>query len=365
MKSLDLLLRKSVAVLAIAITAPLLQTASADTATTDPVGFVTMNIAGTGGGSQGKISFKALGLTQPVVYQGSAETVNVGTKTLTDNEATWTDSQFNGAAGLYYLEIVRPVGQATAAPGEGTTYDIASTNASAKTIATVQPLASALVNGANFKIRKHWTIATVFGPTNTAGLGAGGDPTTADQLQIWSNNGTTSGFSTYYYQNLSTQQGGTGWRSADDNFADASATPIYPDDSLVFRRLQSAAANVVVMGAVKTGQSSIPVQAGVNILGNVYAAPMTLQSCGLQASGISAGGDPTTADQVQLWNGTGYDTYYYQNLPTNQGGTGWRSADDQFADAGNTSIPVGAAVVVRHNFGAALNWVSPQHPSSL
>ncbi len=365
MKSPNLRLRHAFAVLACAITAPLLQTASAATATTDPVGFVTMNIAGTGGAAGGKISFKALGLTQAVVYQGSAETVVVNTKSLTDNEATWTDNQFNGVNGFYYVEIVRPAGQVTAAPGEGTTYDIATTTAGTKTITTVQPLAATLVNGAVFKIRKHWTIASVFGATNSAGLGGGDDPTTADLVQIWTNNGAISGFSTYFYQVAPTFAGGTGWRSPNDVFADASSVRIYPDDALVITRINSAAVNVVVMGAVKTGQSSIPVQQGVNILSNVYSAPMTLASSALQASGLTGGDDSTTADQVQIWNGTGYLSYYYQIAPAFAGGTGWRSPNDVFADAGATEIAVGTSIIIRHNFGTAFNWTTPQHPTSL
>lgn len=363
MKLFNFCVRNTFAVLACAMTAPLLQTASADTATTDPVGFVTMNISGTGGTTPKKISFKSLGLTQPVVYQGSAETVSVGNKTLTDNEATWTADQFNGANGLYYVEIVRPAGQQTAAPGEGTTYDIAST--SAKTLTTVQALASNLVNGAVFKIRKHWTIASVFGAANTAGLGSGDDSSTADQVQIWTNNGVGAGFASYYYQVAPGFAGGEGWRSAGNVFADAGATPIYPDDGLVITRINSANVNVVVMGAVKTGQTSVPIQSGVNILSNVYAAPMTLASSGLQGSGIATGDDSTTADQVQIWNGTGYSSYYYQIAPTFAGGNGWRSAGNVFDDAGSTPIPVGSSIVIRHTFGSAFNWVAPQHPTSL
>ena len=40
-------------------------------AMTDPVGFITLGITGTGGGAA-KYSFKGLGLTRSVDYQGSA-----------------------------------------------------------------------------------------------------------------------------------------------------------------------------------------------------------------------------------------------------------------------------------------------------
>jgi uncharacterized protein (TIGR02597 family) len=109
------------------------------TATTDPVGFITLNVAGQ------TLSFKGLGLTRPVEYQGSAEAVTA--TSITDNEATWTDNQFNGANGSYYVEIA-------SGPGAGTTYDITATSAAAKSITLAQNLASGVVAPATFKIRQ-------------------------------------------------------------------------------------------------------------------------------------------------------------------------------------------------------------------
>lgn len=322
------------------------------TATTDPVGFITLNVAGTGGSGSSKISFQGFGLTRAVEYQGSAETV--GTNFVVDNDATWTDNQFNGPAGAYFLEIA-------SGTGAGTTYDITGTVAATKRINLAQNLAAGVANGVSFKIRKHWTIAAAFGATNSAGLQGGDDSTTADQLLVW--NG--SGYSVFYYQVAIPALGGTGWRSASDTFADAGTQVIYPDDGVIVKRIASAAVNVVLMGAVKTGQSSFPITPGINIIANVYAAPMTLASCGLQASGITGGDDATTADQVQIWNGSGFNVYYYQVAIPALGGTGWRSASDTFTDAGTTPIPVGSSIVVKRSFGPAFDWKLPQHPPTI
>lgn len=316
------------------------------TATTDPVGFITLNVDGTGGTAQSKLSFKGLGLTRPVEYQGSAETV--GAKTLTDNEATWTDNQFNGQNGAYYVEII-------SGTGAGTTYDISATSAGTKTITLVQDLGAGITGGVTFKIRKHWTLASVFGAANEAGL-AGGDLTTADQILIY--NG--QGYDIYYYQINSVR--GNGWRKADNGVADAANTVVYPDDGLVIKRQQATSANIVLMGAVKTGQSSIPVFSGTNILANVYAAPMTLASSQLYTNNPSTGvaaGDATTADQVLLWNGTGYDTYYYL------AGSGWRSSNNPAQDAGTTPIPVGSSLIIKRKGATGFDWKAPQHPATL
>ena len=250
------------------------------TATTDPVGFITLNVLGTGGVGSNKISYQGLGLTRPVEYQGSAETV--GASSLTDNEATWTDGQFNAGAEKYFVEL-------TSGAGAGTTYDIATTTAATKTITTVQPLAGA-ANGNTFKIRKHHTPASTFGPANEAGLG-GGSSTTADQILVW--NGT--GYDIYFYSTGGLT--GVGWRKAGSGASNFANAILYPEDGLVVKRLQNANVPVILMGAVKTGQTSIPVGVGINIFGNVYAAPMTLADSGLytgnNTTGLNGGSSST------------------------------------------------------------------------
>jgi uncharacterized protein (TIGR02597 family) len=320
------------------------------TATTDPVGFITLNIAGDGGSGTGALSFKGLSLTRAVEYQGSAETV--GTNTLVDNEATWTDNQFNGANGAYFVEI-------TSGANAGSTYDIQSTTAGTKTITLGQNLAAGTTAPVTFKVRKHWTIASVFGANNEAGL-SGGSSTTADQVLIY--NGT--GYDSYYYQ--TTGLGGVGWRKGGAPSVDVSATILYLEDGVVIRRQQASAANIVLLGSVKTGQTSIPVASGISILANVYASGMTLSSSGLytgnSATGV-AGGSSSTADQVFIWNGTAYDTYYYQT--SGLGGTGWRKGGAPSTDAASTAIPTGTSVVIRRQGASGFSWVVPQHPASI
>jgi len=330
------------------------------TATTDPVGFITLPIApGPGNGGQ-QLSFKGLGMTPPVEYQGSAEAV--AANTLTDNDSAWTDDQFNGAAGPYYVEIVsNPNGSATVV---GTTYDIADTNgpvtAPAKTITLVQNLPASVMNGAVFKVRKHWTIASVFGPTNQFGLAAG-DETTADQIRIF--NGT--GYDVYYYSNGGAA--GTGWRKVGAGNADISGVKILPDEGLVIAHSPATPVNVVLLGAVKVGTTSFPMFQGLNIVSNPYAAPLKLKDSGLYNADPTkglAGGGSTTADQVRIYNGSSYDTYYYSTVGL--AGVGWRKAGAGSTNQENVEIPVGASFLVTRRNGADFNWVStPPYAGSL
>ncbi len=349
MKTNRSLLRQLAAITALLL--PAVASFAQTTATTDPVGFVTMNISGNGGSGQPAYTFTTLGMTNAVAYQATTSSVT-GSTTLVDLNSTWADNAYNGAGGTvtHYVEIV-------SGPGAGTTYDVSATSASAHTLTLTQPLASNIATGASYKVRPHWTIASVFGAANQNGL-AGGNSTTADQIQLFHNNA----YLIYYYQ--TSGLGGTGWRQSGAPFVDASATVIYPDDGLLIARLQSGNTSVVVQGAVKTGQTSIPVVSGYSLLGNVYAAAMTLGTSNLYTADPNtglAGGNSTSADQVMFWNGTGFNVYYYQT--SGLGGIGWRQTGAPFVDATTAPIPVNAALFISRS-GAPFNWIAPQFPAS-
>lgn len=316
----------------------------AATSTTDPVGFITLNAPGS---ASGTLSIRSLGLTRAVEYQGSAETKS--TNSIGDSEATWTDDQFNTATDKFFVEI-------TSGTFSGATFDIADTfgtSAPAKTIQTVQALPAGLTAPFTFKVRKHWTLSTVFG-TGSSLILNGGDAGSADKVLIF--NGT--GYTQYYYQ---TSGFGTGWRDVTDPGTDKANQVLFPDDGLIINRKQASPVNVVLMGAVKMGQTSFPIVSGLNVVGNPCAAAMTLGSSGLLESGF-VGGNGSTGDQVLFFNGTGYETYYYQ---TSGFGTGWRKLTDPGTDAGTTSIPVGTALIIKRAGASGFDWKVPQHPASI
>ena len=75
--------------------------AAQTTVATDPVGFVTLEVAGTNNASSSALSFIGLSMTQPVALQGALESATGGT--VVDDNATWTDNQFNGAGNAHYI----------------------------------------------------------------------------------------------------------------------------------------------------------------------------------------------------------------------------------------------------------------------
>lgn len=353
------------------------------TATTDPVGYITLSVAGTHGGSSAALSFLGQGMTRPVEYQSNVKSVN-GTS-VTDTSANWTDDQFNvvtsgstTTGSAYYLEV-------TSGTGVGLWSDIVSTNGATTshsgtpdTVVLSTDLSAYLTAGTTYKIRKNWTISSIFGvdPTAAGASGlAGGTLSTADQVLVYkpatySSTGvqTKAGaYTTYYYK--TSGLGGTGWRSSASNSADASNAKLEPSDGILVQRNQTTDLTFTLVGAVKLGTSDLPVSYGLNILSNVYpTTSLTLGNSGLynpsDAAGNSlVGGTLSTADQVLIYQAGVYNTYYYKT--SGLGGTGWRSSASNSADASGTVIPSGAAILVQRNNktlngDGSFEWVAPQ-----
>lgn len=317
------------------------------------VGYDRLTLPGAGA-SPTRLTFSGLSLVPNLEYAGSAS--SVGTNTITDAAAAWTTGQFEGANGAHYVEVVSINGSTTAA-GVGTTYTITATTGPG-TLTLAKDLAQGVTAPLVYRIRKHWTLASVFGATNSAGL-QGGTPVTADHVQVW--NG--SGYDVYYYQTSGI--GGTGWRKVGDQTTDASGTVIAPGNSLITKRGASGSATITLTGTVKTGSTNAAIAQGYNFVPNPNAVSMTLTNCGLYTGNAStglAGGSATEADQVLIWNGAGYDSYYYQTAGI--GGTGWRKSGDQTTDAGATVIASGTSFIVRRVNAGSFNWSIPQFPAS-
>lgn len=329
----------------------------AQSATTDPVGFITLNVAGTTGGSENVLSLNALGLTRPVEYQGRAETVTA--TTIQDNDSIWVDDQYNDdPTSPYCIEI-------TSGPKTGVVFDIVDTNASNHTLtiaATGGSDLSGVTAPVSFRVRKHWTLASIFGAANEAGLHAG-NASHADHVLIYAG----GAYETYYYSNATVGLITTGWRKIGGGNSNQANTIIYPDEGLLVNRFQTGNVSTILLGAVKVGATSVPVFSGLNIVSNVYAASMTLGSSNLFTSNAATGlssGTATTADTVLLRTPTGYDTYFYNSTTSGLLTPGWRKVGAGNADQSTTQIPVGASIII-NRVGSAFNWVVPQHPTTL
>lgn len=315
-------------------------TGFAQTATTDPVGFITMGISG-GTLASPKLTLLSPTLTRPVVWQGTILTISP--TAITVSGTPWSTGQFNGANGEYYVEVF-----STTNPGA--LSDISNTTSNSITIE--DNLTSFGAVGDSIRIRKHVTIADLFGATNSAGLFASDEPATADEVLIYDGAQSVSYF---YYTGDPGQP--AGWYNSGTNEAAANQA-IKPHQGVVVKRKAAGVINVVSVGSVKTGNTLFPVVSGLNVLGTVSAKGLTLDNSGLANTPFAASDEPATGDEVTIYTPTTQTSYFYYTGDISQP-AGWYDSGTNVA-AGAIPIAPGSAFVLSRKQGRpAFNWPLP------
>lgn len=315
--------------------------AFAQTLVTTPVmGFLTLNL-------QSGTNFMGFALLPSMELQGVVN-IAAGNRThllVQGSQIALTNDQFNpGSLASHAIEIV------TDGVGQGFTSPIVDTIATGNEIVLANAVPAGVADGAVVKVWKLWTLADVFGATNSAGLTGGTTPEVADLIQI--PNGT--GFNEYFYSTSGAQ--GTGWRQVGQGNADKAAVPLEFNGGLaVFAR---SAKSVVIVGQVKPGKTMVNLQPGNNFVANlcpVNAAGDTPSTQGrtLANSGLDVGLAGATAsaqaDLVLFWNPVrkGYDQYYRSTGGLL--GSGWRKIGAGNADQSSVPLPDGAFIIVRRS----------------
>lgn len=332
------------------------QTSFAQTATTDPVGFITATVQG-GSASVPKYTLISPTLVKPVSWQGKVTAF--GASSISVALGSWIAGQFDGANGKYYVEVIS--NSTVTVPTPGSWADILTTTNS--TITTNVDLSGTLAVGASIRIRAHMTLNDVFGANNSAGLlGSATDASAADEVFIYSGS-TPAGY--FYFT------GGfgysAGWYDSEFNAIApiGAAVAIAPSNGVVVKRKTAGNVSIVVSGAVKTGNTSFPVYNNYNFLGTISAAGLTLNSSGLYTGNAATGIKPsaidaTSADEVTIYTGSTSASYFYYN-----GGLGY--ADGWYDSAFNATSPIGGSVnilpgtsfVIRRKGGGPFVWSAP------
>jgi hypothetical protein len=271
--------------------------------------------------------------------------------TVVDSASVWEDDEYNGLSGPHYIEITQ-VGASTTAPEVGMRREIVDTIKGAHSITVNQAWPDGLDGPISYRVVRHMAVR----PDGSGHLKAG-NTITADSFQLWDGEAHQS----YYYQ--SSGIGGIGWRRAGDQFTDRSNTPILPGQAVILSRGELSRLTLFLRGVVQTSVTPFAIQPGFNFVGNPNAASMTLESSGLYQGDATkgvAGGSLVTADQVMIWNGQGYDSYYYQTVGL--GGRGWRQAGKINEDAGSAIIPAASSIIIRRVGSFGFEWRVPAHP---
>lgn len=292
-------------------------------------------------GTGPKLSYLSMPLVRPVLYSGKI--TSLGTGSITDTNATWIQSQFNGTNGLHYVEF-----------DSGVTADITQTQAATDTLVHAGTLTGLITVGNSFRVRRHATLSDIFGQNNEAGLLAGANSAVADNVLV--HDPTTQVTMTFFYSSVS---GFTGWYR--DNFTPASTLAVYPEQGLMVRRRASGNLSVYLNGAAKEGPTRVPVYAGYNLVGtlkgtkNMMLSELNLYT-GNAATGIQAGSSLTTADNLMVVRPDSTTiSYFYSNL---SGNVGWYDAS--YSSASNAIVSAGSAFFINRKSSSGLfHWYIP------
>jgi uncharacterized protein (TIGR02597 family) len=313
--------------------------ALSQTATTDPVGFITVNAAGNSD------SYTFIPFKRTPEYAGAVLTPNgvAGSVITIAGTPNFTANQFVYVAGTqpkkYYVLL-------TSGPKVGMFYTI---TANGTNTLTLDPAGDDIsgVSGATLNVIPYDTLGSIF----PGGQGVNGSSTHsvgARQTEILIPDNSTPGIDlasakSYYYY-TGTAGVGPGWRLAGAIGALANDEILYPDTPFIVRHNVATGTSVTFMGTVHMGTLTTPVgtiSAGVDQdvpVSLPIAANLTLAQTKLFESGAFAGSANHSVgsrqDQLLIWDNTiagkdkAADRSYYYYTGTAGNGPGWRLAGD-------------------------------------
>ena len=304
--------------------------AQTTTATTVPVGYQQLTVAAATDPSTPVSTVVAVPFYNPAAYAGLVTSVDSASM-LSSSAASWTASQFSSSpyflhfksgnsVGRYFLITANTTTQLTVA-NRG--YDLTTISAAADT----------------FEILPAFTLGTLFGTgTGTVPFQTGASATVADNVLLW--NG--SSWDTYY-------NNGTNWKKS-GSLANQNSVILYPDEGMYITRRATTPVTLTFLGTTpSTTERSDLVGPGSTFVANRFPVDTTLVNVGFQSlpnwlNGASA----SVADNVYIWNGTGWGVYYYN-------GTNWKKSGS-LSNVNTQAITSGTAMfVVRQSTATGTN----------
>ena len=337
-------------------------TRAQETATTDPVGFVTVGItAGTGTAKRNTLFSVPLMETESITGQVAGTITGVTANTISNSNAGWTAGALSQPATPYLIQI-------TSGAAEGRLFLISSSastggaiagTANTATTVTVSSVDAAqvdlttlgIVPGTDtYKIYACDTLSSFFGTPATTGILGGTSAANADSV-VAVVNGSSS---TYFYNTTASR-----WARVFTGSPDASNVPLLPYYGVQYSRLGNTALSFVVTGGVPTEPRKVAVKnSGTTLLSQFWPVESTLQGSGL-SSVVTAGASAAVADTVVLTSGGSASTYFFD-------GTNWRRVFTGSPISNTTPIPIGTTVqIVRKGTAPGFSTFAQNVPYTL
>lgn len=257
----------------------------AQTAVTDPVGYITHPINAAVSATIPSVTLVAATLVNKTDF--AAVTVNAGGTASV--EATGATAGLDESS---YLEI-------KSGPNEGWWSTIQSSTAG--TITTKDALPASAGAGTSFIVRKHMTILGLMG-ANAAGLDTGTGTDNADEVQILDSGSTPQAVRSYFYATGADGAPTDGWFDPGGGSADNVA--IVPGTAVQVVRKLTSGASMISVGHVKTTKTQIDVFTGTNWIAPMRATGVTLGASGFNTgvttTGVLQGTSTADADEIQF-----------------------------------------------------------------
>ena len=195
---------------------------------------------------------------------------------------------------------------ASTAPGE-----ITLTSSPNNTLTTLPDLTQSQV-----VLSVHHTLGGVFSKSLFKGST---NPAAADQVQFYSNNGTTGQFLLYYLLDARPGNPTYQWRAFLPGGGDQGSRVIAPGEGILLKRpLSAPSTRLLLRGQVRANPFIQPLQRGINLVASPFPIPLTPQSRGLVNATPSflASTNINTADQFQLYQSGAFRLFYFLDHPT-------------------------------------------------
>jgi len=332
------------------------------TATTEPVGFVTVGItAGTGSAKKNTLFSVPLMETEEITGQVAGIITGVTANTISNSSAGWTAGALSQPATPFLIQITSGAaegrlflisssantgGAIAGTANTGTTVSVSSIDTTQVNLTTL-----GIVSGTDtYKIFACDTLSSFFGTPATSGVQGGTAAASADTIVAVSN-GVPS---TYFYNTTSVK-----WVKVAFGSPDASNVPLLPYYGIQYSRLANTALSFVVTGQVPTQQREVAVKnSGTTVVSQFWPTDTTLGTSGL-SSVVTSGASVTLADTVILTANGVVSTYFYN-------GTNWKKVAFGTPDANTTVLAIGTSMqIVRKGSASGYTTLSQAVPYNL
>lgn len=318
-----------------------------ETATTDPVGFVTVSItAGTGTAKRNTLFSLPLLESESITGQVAGTVTDVTTNTISNSNAGWTAGELSNpstpfliqmtsgaAAGrLFLISSSAATGGAVAGvANNSTTVTVSSLDAAQVDLTTL-----GIVAGTDtYKIYACDTLSSFFGTPESAGIIGGSNTSSADTVTVVLNGAVQ----TYWFNTVAAPNR---WSRVGPGSPDSSNVALVPNYGVQYGRIGSSALSFVITGQVPTISRKAAIKnSGTTLLSQYWPVDSTLSQLGLQAlPGWVSGASAAASDTVVLTAGGSAFTYWHDGANWKRVGPGSPISDTTVIGIG-TSIQIG------------------------